>query len=180
MSARRGALPLGLAVLALTACTPDPQPAPPPPAPPTSTVLRFGNPPGTAFGAEVTLPAGYRLTVSTPRPIPTAELPADARRPGKRAVVFTVTVVNTSPAPQRFPDPTFSGSFAAHDSAEVVSATGRPTEELIKLLDEDKPIPAGGTVRVDQWLLLPDRPGVLQLKGLTRAAADSVTYEGEV
>ncbi|MGO1050805.1 hypothetical protein [Crossiella sp. CA198] len=185
MSTRRGTLPLGLAVLALAACTPEPPPEPSAPAPATSMVVRFANPPGTAFDAEVTLAAGYRLTVSTPRPIPTAELPEDARRPGKRAVVFTVTVVNTSPAPQPFPDPTFSGSFAAHDSAEVVSATGQPTEELTKLRDEDKPVPAGGTVRVDQWLLVPDRPGVLQLKGLTRGAKDGAgyekfAYEGEV
>ncbi|GAA2812389.1 hypothetical protein [Crossiella cryophila] len=179
MSARRGALPLALAVLALAACTPAP-PEPPAPAPPTSTVVRFGNPPGTAFGTEVIVPAGYRLTISEPRPIPPAELAEDAPRPGMRALVFTVTVINTSPAPQRFLDPTFIGSFAAHDSAEVVTTRNLPGSELLKLLIEGKPMPAGSTVRVDQGLVLPDRPGVLQLKGLPFGSGNTFTYEGEV
>ncbi|MGW0517855.1 hypothetical protein [Crossiella sp. NPDC003009] len=180
MSARRGALPLALAALTTAACTPDPSPAPPSPAPPTSTVVRFGDPPGTGFGAELALPSGTRFTIAEFKPVPQAELTAEERVPGTRVLRFTVTVANPGKAPLEYQDLSFYPSFVAHGSDEVVKPPEDVTEKGSEGAETDKPIPPGGSVRVEHWIRLPDQPGVLQLKAITRHSRDELRFEGEV
>ncbi|WHT19302.1 hypothetical protein N8J89_40510 [Crossiella sp. CA-258035] len=181
MSTRRGALPLALAALTTAACTPAPAPPTPlPPAPTTSTVVRFGDPPGTGFGAELALPSGTRFGISEFKPVPQAELTAEERMPGTRVLLFTVTVTNPGKAPLEYPDPSFYPSFVAHGSDEVVRPPEDVTDKGGEVAEADKPIPPGGSVRVEHWIRLPDRPGVLQLKAITRDGKDEFRFEGEV